>query len=458
MNNLFSKFLNLSGSFDQLTEKKSSELIIEDKDKIPPAEEPFLTKVERKALETFRNDLLTAFEEGRITVHYQPIVTKEGNIQCAEALIRWYDPDNGYISPDEFIPLAEKTGLIEPITKWMIVKVCEQLKAWKIQDRTVCPISVNISPLNFANPSFVHFVKETIDQYIVSPKLLIFEITETSFLEMNDVVKKSLQQFRSMGIKIAIDDFGTGYSSFEYLRNFDFDKLKIDQIFIKYLDVANRKDTTIVSSIIHLAKGLGINLVAEGVEKYEQYQFLKQQECPLMQGYIFAKPAPVVEFESTLQKGKIYPNKLQSEKRTRENRKYFRFDFPYFVEGKMTIVEVNQSKVDVGSANVLIKDISLGGMKIHSNLSLPVISNMLFRLMFTIMGETFHVMGRLRWKNNEKANIYTYGFEFDLHSRDENRLALLINKMSALRKRQVEIPDTPYVYDDLVYYFAKQNV
>ena len=161
--------------------------------------------------------------------------------------------------------------------------------------KAVCPISINLSPKTLESPSFVPFVEDQLNKFSISPRLLEFELTETSLLSAKKNVLTSLNQLKSLGIKITLDDFGTNSTSFEYLRNFEVNKLKIDPIFISGLECDNHKDKTIVSSMIYLGKGLDLDIVAEGVEKYEQFHFLKQQECSLMQGYLFSEPIPVEE-------------------------------------------------------------------------------------------------------------------------------------------------------------------
>lgn len=351
----------------------------------------------------FMNEFKTALEEERITIYYQPIVNHTGQIQLAEALLRWNDPEQGMISPKRFIPLVEMFGLIDDLTKWLIVKTCEQLKKWMTSGKAVCPISINLSPKTLESPSFVPFVEDQLNKFSISPRLLEFELTETSLLSAKKNVLTSLNQLKSLGIKITLDDFGTNSTSFEYLRNFEVNKLKIDPIFISGLECDNHKDKTIVSSMIYLGKGLDLDIVAEGVEKYEQFHFLKQQECSLMQGYLFSEPIPVEDFESFLKRGAIIPGKTASIKPSQEQRKYFRFEFTNSVHGKMTIVAVNNSNVHLGTADVLIKDISLGGVKIQSSLSLPVMPNFRFRILLTLMNETFDLEGKIRWKNNEKS-------------------------------------------------------
>src|SRR5690606_31349856 len=202
-----------------------------------------------------------------------------------------------------------------------------QLKKWSDKGISVCPISINLSPKTLANPSFVHFVEKQLNNYNIPSNMLEFELTESSLFSSEKVVLTSLNKLKNLGIQIAIDDFGTKNTSFEYLRSIEANKLKIDTTFIKNLDSSNDRDKTIVSSMIYLGKGLGLDIVAEDVEQHDQFHFLKQQECQLMQGYLFSKPIPVDEFEPLLQKGTIFPKAIRNIIPDQENREYFRFEF-----------------------------------------------------------------------------------------------------------------------------------
>lgn len=416
---------------------------------------PAIIQNNRAAQQISAGELQRAIENGYLTIYYQPLVTHEGQIHSAEALIRLVDPAKGMISPRHFIPLAEQTGLINTLTKWVIINVCAQLKAWGESGHAICPISINLSPNVLINPNFFEFVKEQLGQQQIPAKYLQFEITEISQLSTKETISETLNNLRSLGITIALDDFGTGYSSLDYLRSFQVDSFKIDQVFIQNLDAKNTKNQTIVSTLVYLAKSLDLNIVAEGVEKYEQFQFLKQQEYPYMQGNLFSEPVPLSEFEELLQKGTLLPKCTTIKNNYQQIRKYYRFKFPHLVQAEMTVIEVNNKKVDLKTANILIEDISLGGLKIQSHLSLPVASNIRFRFIFTVMNETFDKTGKLLWKNEGKSKTYIYGVEFDKSQVDDERLAPIINQMTALRYNQREIPDTPFIYEDASMFFNK---
>ncbi len=261
------------------------------------------------------------------------------------------------------------------------------------------------------------------------------------------------------GVKIAIDDFGTGHASLNYLRELPVDTIKIDQVFVQSNDGQNELDQAIVSSVLYLAKTLEITTIAEGVEEYNQLEYLKQHECSLIQDYLFSKPVPKETFEKIMNTGYLRPTKRKLNVIPEEERRaYYRFEFPYSVLGEMTILEVNNKKVEIGSAGILIENISLGGLKILSSLNLPINSELKLRFKFKIMDEVFDIDGILVWKNNGRGTSYYYGVKFNMIIAGEDRLANVINQMTAIRKRKQEIPETDFIYEDAYVYLRKNSL
>lgn len=416
---------------------------------------PFLTSKFERKISTALQDMRLAIDEEQFEIHYQPQVNIRGTIQSAEALLRWNHKDQGPISPGEFIPFAEENNLINDISDWVIQKVCKQLYEWKEKGLSLRPIAVNISPIRIMKGGLVDFVKNQLELYDLTAEWLEFEITETSMLKNDQQVLSTLFSLKELGIKIAIDDFGTGYSSLEYLREFQADKIKIDQIFIKELSDSNKYDSAIVSSILLLAKGLGVKIVAEGVEEVHQLKFLKQRDCDMIQGYLFSKAVPHDQFEKMLKTGYLKPKKGPSIQPEEERRNYYRFEFPYDVLGKMTIIEINQRKINIGSSPILIKDISLGGIKIVSTLKLPINSEIKFMFEFSLGNNLFKTEGLLKWTEETKGDTYLYGVEFKLNLKDEDRLSLLINKMSVSQNLSQEIVGTEFIFEDSYSYLKK---
>ena len=245
-------------------------------------------------------DLRLALTNDQFKLYYQMQSDNNGNIVGAEALIRWKHPVNGLIPPMEFIPLAEKTGLIIPIGKWVLETACTQLKVWESSKHTRhLKLAVNVSPRQFYEPDFVDSVIDTIQKTKINPNKLKLELTESLVLDdVQDTISK-MQVLKKIGVSFSLDDFGTGYSSLSYLTQLPFDQLKIDQSFVRNIGVTAR-DATIVQTIIGMANNLGMEVIAEGVETESQLEFLKQETCSVYQGYLFGKPVPLEEFETLI--------------------------------------------------------------------------------------------------------------------------------------------------------------
>jgi diguanylate cyclase (GGDEF)-like protein len=237
----------------------------------------------RHRLET---DLRRALGAGEFELYYQPLFDLETNrIGSFEALIRWNHPTRGMVAPDDFIPLAEETGLIVPIGAWVIQEACRQAMHWPQDVR----VAVNVSSVQFRKPGLANVLIQALAASGLDPRRLEVEITESIFLESSEALIAVLHSLRSLGIRIALDDFGTGYSSLSYLQSFPFDKIKIDRSFIQQL-LSRAGSTAIVRAITDLARALGMETTAEGVENSEQLAELRLQGCSSVQGYLFSRP------------------------------------------------------------------------------------------------------------------------------------------------------------------------
>jgi len=256
---------------------------------------------EKIKLET---DLRKAIENKEFELYYQPqIEVATNDLVGVEALIRWNHPKMGMVSPIKFIPLAEETGLIKPIEEWVLKQACSQNKKWQEKNYKPITMSVNMSSRRFNSSEIVQKVKDVLMDTELEPKYLELEITESQLMYDAEQEIQTLNSLRSLGIKLSIDDFGTGYSSLSYLAKFPIDYIKIDRSFIKDLE-DNALNETIVSAIISLAQRLGLQVVAEGVEKSEQLEFLRGEKCEKYQGYYFSPPVPAHKLEEMLEKKK----------------------------------------------------------------------------------------------------------------------------------------------------------
>ena len=235
-------------------------------------------------------DLRDALTNGGIEVHYQPLCTvNDGVVVGFEALARWRHPKNGMVSPADFIPLAEESGLINDLGQQVLRQACFQCRKWNSEFNANLSVSVNVSALQFADSSLLPRVIRTLDESGLPPSLLKLEITESVLLSGYAGVENVLAEIRSLGVSICLDDFGTGYSSLTYLLKFPFDVLKIDKSFVQGLDHEFAR-AELVSSILHLSRKLNMQVIAEGVETTEELLRLKELECDMVQGFLFSKP------------------------------------------------------------------------------------------------------------------------------------------------------------------------
>jgi len=247
-------------------------------------------------------DLRRAFHNDEIEVHYQPqfnIAT--GEISGAEALLRWHHPEIGYVSPDEFVPLAEESGLIVDLGAWVLQRACRDLR--ELLDRGFHPgsVSINVSARQLREAGFRNDVMNTVRKFGIHPGYLQLEVTETAVAQNRDTAIELLQSLRNVGVRVAIDDFGTGYSSLSYLQQLPFDVIKIDKSFVEKVG-SNQASDNICRTIIRMAEELGKKSIAEGVEGHEQLEFLRRNGCRYVQGYYYSEALPQEEFIKFVEK------------------------------------------------------------------------------------------------------------------------------------------------------------
>jgi predicted signal transduction protein with EAL and GGDEF domain len=253
--------------------------------------------VERLRLE---NGLRTALDKKELFLNYQPqMEIATGKITGLEALLRWRHPELGVVPPDQFIPIAESSGLIVPIGEWVLRTAGTAARQWQQEGLLLASLAVNVSAVQFRQEGFCKLVRTVLNDTGLAPEVLQLELTESILLANADLMLSVVQELKSMGVTLAIDDFGTGYSSFSYLRQLRVNRFKIDQIFIR--DVAvNPDDAAITAAIISMAKSLRLKVIAEGVETGEQLSFLRAHHCDEIQGYFLSKPLPVHEVSNFL--------------------------------------------------------------------------------------------------------------------------------------------------------------
>ena len=249
--------------------------------------------------------LRRAIADEEFTLCFQPIrETKTGETRAAEALIRWQDPEFGLIAPDDFIPVAEDTGLIVAIGSWVLRAACEQSRRWQEEGFRRVRIAVNVSGHQIRQQDFVEKVATALAETGLSPEDLEIEITESTIMQQDEETDRAFAELHELGVSVALDDFGTGYSSLSYLRRFSIDRLKIDRSFVAGIP-NNAEDMALTAAIVAMAHQLLLPVVGEGVETLEQAQSLSEIGCDELQGYLFSRPVPASEFEAFLTREKV---------------------------------------------------------------------------------------------------------------------------------------------------------
>ncbi|HBG61243.1 MAG TPA: hypothetical protein DDX37_05370, partial [Candidatus Omnitrophica bacterium] len=238
-------------------------------------------------------------EKKELSVVYQPVLDMSGKTVAAEALVRWKNCELGNVFPDQFIPLAEETGIIIPIGAWIMETACKQIKKWQDMFKIPLRIMINVSSRQFRDNDIVKTINDSIANSGIAYTDLDVEITEGLILEYSEKIALIFDEINKSGISLSIDDFGKGYSALSYLKHYPFSTLKIDRSFVNDV-LSNNEDAALCTAIIGMAHGLGLEVVGEGVETKEQLDFLKLKDCDYVQGYYFSKPLNVEDFTKYL--------------------------------------------------------------------------------------------------------------------------------------------------------------
>lgn len=399
-------------------------------------------------------DLRKSIANNQLVLHFQPRVeASTGLIVSAEALVRWEHPVWGLVSPNEFIPLAEETGFINEISDWVLQKVCQTLNEWKDEGLRIVPISINISAQRFLKNDWKTVFTKTLEEHHTHPSFIELEITETTIIKHEKAIEVAFAFLKELGMKISLDDFGTGYSSLSYIKNYAIDAIKIDQSFIKQIKISQNVEM-IIKSLIFMAKGLEINVVAEGVETNEQLHFLRQLECNEIQGYIFSKPVPKQEFGTLLNNSIIKPTDNSKRNIQKERRKYYRIQPLFPLKANMTLISIQGKRVDVGSTEVVIEDIGPGGIKFLSTIHLPIRPDALFEFETVLMGQVEKVIGNIVWKEESKG-IFQYGLEFAIDESSRDCIIKKLHHFSLQHRDNPYVPGCSFIKDDKHSYLKK---
>ncbi|MBC3363996.1 GGDEF and EAL domain-containing protein [Pseudomonas sp. SWRI154] len=299
--------------FDAVALIKKAETAMRNVKESGPNDYRFFTEdMNRRARQqqTIESGLRLALQRKEFVLHYQPkLDLTNGRVVGAEALVRWNRPDQGLVFPSDFIPVAEDSGLIVPLSQWVLQEACQQACRWQAEGMRPLYLSVNVSAIDFRQRGFVDGIARTLKETGLDPTQLELEITESVLMQNIDTTVATLKAIKQLGIRLAIDDFGTGYSSLSYLQKFPVDVLKIDQSFVGDLSI-DSNDAKLVSTIINLGRGLNLHIIAEGVETREQLEFLKRHQCEEAQGYYFSKAVEPQAFSQWMAEWEQRPNPL----------------------------------------------------------------------------------------------------------------------------------------------------
>lgn len=357
---------------------------------------------ERRQLE---EELRDAVAHGGLELYYQPVVqTATERITGFEALLRWHHPQHGFISPAKFIPIAEDTGLIAAIGEWALRTACQDLAQWPQDVR----VAVNVSPLQFANPALPTIVTSALAHAGVEPERLELEITESVFLNNDEGTDQMFKQLKSIGVRLALDDFGTGYSSLGYLRSAPFDKIKIDQSFVRGATQPGSRNGAIIASIVSLAEALGMETTAEGVETLDELDLVRMLGCSHVQGYIYERPLSAVNAAARLSTGLVAV--AQGPRSARASRQSML---------RKVVLENAGHKY-----NGMVRNISMTGALIEGLWNVP--EGTVFRIQ---LADGHVVTGTCRWSNDDRMGVE---FAAPLKADDDGRIAVVQVRTPAL--------------------------
>lgn len=403
-----------------------------------------------------RNDLKRAVENDQLELYYQPIVNLRTNkIIAAEVLPQWEHPEWGAVSSDEFASIAEETGHIIKIGKWLIREVCSMYQKWLNKGLPNIKIAIYFSGMQFLESNFVENIRDTINEYELDPHFLIMKINESILMENVDKVIEDIKRLQSFGIQIAIDNFGMGYSLLPYLNSFNIDILNLDGSCIKKIN-EDESNTVTTRHIINIAKELKIKLVAKQIETWEQLSFLRELKCYSGQGSLYSKPAPPEDFEKVLAKRKCKPVIANDLEVIEDRRKYFRIKFTQPLEADMSILEIKGKKVNVGSTKVLIKNIGPGGLCFISTIRLPVDEGIILQFKTHLIGEEVRVYGCTVWSGEMDDNLFEYGVKFTFDENKRTDLVRVLNQVQIRMKNDILFADGSFISGSPYVYFKTQ--
>ena len=376
------------------------------------------------------NNLRGAIERKEFVIEYQPKVdTRSNKIMGAEALVRWKHATKGLLYPKDFLSLVEELGFMIPLGQWMLQQVCSQIKLWEKEGLAPVRISINFSEAQLLHEDFLNMLTSILEESEVDARFLEIEVTEGGTKNNEEKMISVLGYIKELGVHISMDDFGRGYSSLSKLRNFNVDTLKLSPSFIKDISM-DPEGLEIVSAVIKLAHGLKMEVIAAGVEKLEQLSILTKFNCDGVQGYLFSAPVSKDKFRKLLKIGKCYPKSNDdSEEEFNNRRDFFRIKFKKPLGADMSIFKIGGKKVSLVSTEVVVFDISAGGLRFLSDIKLPVKSDIILVFETEILEEELNLYGNVVWMKPYEEDIFEYGLEFVFDEKHRESMLKLLNQL-----------------------------
>jgi diguanylate cyclase (GGDEF)-like protein/PAS domain S-box-containing protein len=388
---------------------------------------------------TLKNDSKKALLRDEFCIYYQPRFNPLTNeMVSAEALIRWNHPRWGIVSPNEFIVMAEESGLIVQIGEWLIRKVCNQIKLWESENLPIKRISINLSAVQLLQPHFAKMVSSILTESGVEAKWIEFEITETVIIQKEEQVLETLNKLRNIGIMIALDDFGTGYSSLNYLRKFPCETIKLDKSLIDEIH-RDRDSYEIIASTINLCHKLNKTVVAEGVETIDQLSLLKEFNCDEIQGYYYSKPIEEPVLKDYLIQSK-WVNSIKSNHIVKINqRKAFRIPLEVPMQADMTIDGIGDQHLSIEGSQVAIQNIGPGGLCFYSAINMPVKEDIILQFKTELFYNELKIKGYIVWSKEVENSYKYYGVKFLLNEQQAETF------IKTLKHFQMKLASNPVV-------------
>jgi len=386
-----------------------------------------------------RNDISKAIKRNQLKMFYMPVVElKTGKILGAEAVVKWKHPDWGDIFISEIITIAEETNVISDIEDWALEEVCKTYRGWMDDGRMPINISMKFSGIRFYENDFVDKILDVTNRYQVPPQTLIVEVSKLIFEDKVDRIMKELDRMQSHGIQIALSDLGAGNSSWAYLNKCPIDIIKINKSFIKGIG-SDITGSIILKSLLNMMKELKVQLVAEGIEDWEQLTFLKNHNCMAGQGNIYGKALSYKDFEKILIRGRCKPQKINNLEvgEREERRKLFRIKFHQYLEADLTIKEVGNKPLEIGSTPILIEDIGAGGLKIISDIRFPARRSILLKISTELLGKDIDLIGTILRTEELSNGLYGYGIKLIMDENDRTKLINLLNEIQIKMRNNV---------------------